>query len=387
MSHLDNFAGILLSLNEAALDDALWPAASGRIDEACGMRGNTLVMARGHDQADGEIFFARTCRYGARHEDWEQTYFNDYYPQDERVPRVTRLPDSRLVPVTDLYTEQERKTSATYNMSLPQGGYQKGLNVRLDGPEGASIYWALGDPSARGGWGSRQMEMIESLLPHMRHFLAVRHALGGARALGTSLSALLECTRIGLIHLDRLGRVIETNDRAGPVLRGGRGLFERGGFLHARVPGDDARLQELVADALPTYGLPAMGGSMMVLRPPSRSRQIVHVLPVGDSLNDFGIGRVAVLVVVVEPGDPPRLDAELVASALGLTKTESQVAVALAMGKTTSDIAKDKGQNISTARFHVKGIHAKLGLSRQTDLVRLVLSLDNASAFGRGQME
>ena len=71
MSDDDRFAGILSSPHEAALDDALWPAASGRIDQACGMRGSTLVMARGHSQADIEIFSARTCHHGERDEDWE----------------------------------------------------------------------------------------------------------------------------------------------------------------------------------------------------------------------------------------------------------------------------------------------------------------------------
>ena len=377
MSHPDKFAGILSSLHGAALDDSLWPAASGRIDEACGLRGNTLVMARGHSQVDAEIFFARICHHGERNEDWERTYFDDYYPLDERVPRVTMLPDSRLVRVADLYTDQERKTSATYNKSLPLAGYQKGLNVRLDGPEGSSIYWALADSTRRGGWGGRQTKVIESLLPHLRHFLWIRHALGGAQALNTSLSRLLDNTRLGVILLDRRGRIIETNDRARSLLRGGHGLFDREGFLHARMPADDRCLEELMADALPTLGRQATGGSMTVLRWPFRSRQAVHVLPAGGVQQDFGIGRVAVLVAVVEPGSPVQLDAGLVASALCLTKTESQVALALAMGKTVSDVAKERGQKVSTTRFHVKKIHGKLGISRQTDLIRLVLSLSD----------
>ena len=59
MNQRYRYGDVLSSLDEAALDDALWPAASARIDDACGMRGSTLVMARGHSQADGEILFAR----------------------------------------------------------------------------------------------------------------------------------------------------------------------------------------------------------------------------------------------------------------------------------------------------------------------------------------
>ena len=378
MSHQDEFASVLSFLHEAALDDALWPAASARIDEACGMRGSTLVMARGHSQADGEIFFARTWHRGERNEDWEQTYFNDYYPLDERVPRVPRLPDSRLVPVSDLYSEAERKTSVTYNQSLPAAGYQKGLNVRLDGPEGAGIYWALADSTSREGWGSRQIKVIESVLPHLRHFLRVRHALGGSQVLNTSLSALLGDARVGVVQLDRDGRIVETNDRARGVLGRGHGLFDQDGYLHASLPGDDARLQGLVRDALPRFGSQASGGSMTALRWHARWRQAVHVLPVGDRARDFGIGRVSVLVLVVEPGSPAQPDAELVAEALGLTEMESRAAAALAMGKTVRDIAREWGRAPSTVRCHVKRIHGKLGLSRQADLVRLVLSLGDA---------
>ena len=380
MNQGEMFERVLASIHGAALDGALWPVASGHIDEACGMRGNTVVVARGHSQRDGEILFARTCHHGERHEDWEQTYFEDYYPLDERVPRVTGLPDSRLVHVADLFSEQERKTSATYNESLPVAGYQNGLNVRLNGPEGSSIFWALADSTKRGGWGSRQIAMIESLLPHLRHFIFVHHALGGSYALNNSLSRLLDNTRLGVIQLDRRGCVIGANDRARSLLREGYGLFVQDGFLGARAPADDRHLQGLLAAALPRFGLQATGGSMTVFRWPLGTQQEVRVLPVGDDQRDFGMGRVTVLVLVTEPGRPPQLDPKLVASALGLTKTESQVAVALAMGQTPSDIAKRRGRKVTTVRFHVKQTYAKLGLSRQADLIRLVLSLGDAQA-------
>ncbi|MDE0206917.1 MAG: helix-turn-helix transcriptional regulator [Candidatus Tectomicrobia bacterium] len=375
MDHHDRFIGVLSSIHEATLDDGLWPAASGRIDEACGLRGNALVMVAGDSQEDADIIFANICRRGERRRAWERSYFDDYYPQDERVPRLAGLPDSLLTPIADLYTREERKSSATYNVALRAGGYQNGLNVRLDGPEGASVYWALADPIRRGGWASQQIAMIESLLPHVRHFLRVRHALVGAQALNASLLQLLDNTRLAIIQLDRGGRFISANDRARFLLRLGRGLFEQDGFLRARMPADDTRLQQLVANALPRSGPPASGGAMTVTRSPLPSRQVVHVLPVSDRQRDFGTGRVAALVLVVEPGSAARLDAETVAAALGLTETESQVAVALAMGKTVSDVAKERGTTIGTGRFHVKRIHAKLGLSRGTDLVRLVLSL------------
>ena len=84
--------------------------------------------------------------------------------------------------------------------------------------------------------------MVRGLLPHIRQFVRVRRALIKAEARGASVTALLDNTRGGVIHLDRRGRIVEANDRARAILRQGDSLSDRGGVLSARVPADRARL-------------------------------------------------------------------------------------------------------------------------------------------------
>ena len=60
------------------------------------------------------------------------------------------------------------------------------------------------------------------------------------------------------------------------------------------------------------------------------------------------------------------------------TEMESRVAVLLAEGMSVREIAEAMGRRESTIRSHVKHMFAKHGLSRQVELVRLVLSLANA---------
>ena len=57
---------------------------------------------------------------------------------------------------------------------------------------------------------------------------------------------------------------------------------------------------------------------------------------------------------------------------------ESRVAVLLAEGMTVRDVAAAMGRAESTIRSHVKHMFAKHGLSRQADLVRLVLAVGGA---------
>ena len=374
MSEQTVFDRILVSLHEAMLDDAHWPSTAALIDEACGATGNELVVAEGIGD-DVDILLAWFYYGGQRREDLEREYFEVYHSQDERLPRLRQLPDSRVVHVTDLYTEEELRTSPTYNEMLRRAGTQNALNVRMDGPYGSRIIWAIADPIEADGWAPDQIEMVERLLPHIRQFFRIRQTLVSAEALGTSLAGLLDNTRIGVIHLDRRGRIVEANDRARGFLRQGDGLLDRDGFLRARLPATDADLQRLLAGALPTFGGGDLSGSIAVRHSPGRLRLALHVNPVGNRQAEFSAHRVAALALIVEPGSQPRIDPDLVASILGLTPAESQVAVSLAEGRTIRDIAAATRRQESTIRWFMKQVYNKLGISRQADLVRLVLSL------------
>ena len=331
MSRQDLFERVLGSLDAAALDDARWPAASGLIDEFFGAKGNMLVTGDGATQEDVDIFFARFCFRGERHAELEREYFGVWHAFDERLPRIRGLPDGRLAPVPSLFGEGEMKTSALYNELMPRTDTRDSLSVRLDGPDGSRIVWTIADPVGGDGWSSTQVETIEGLLPHLRQFVRVRQALVDARALGSSMAELLDSARMGVVQLDRRGRVVAANDSARALLREGDGLFDRGGILRAALPGEDAALQRLVAQALPFPGGAGAGGSMLVSRAATLSRLVLHVSPVQDVGGEPGQARIGALVLALDPARRWDIDPELVAELLGLTRAESQIAVLLAL--------------------------------------------------------
>lgn len=379
MSQQDKFERTLASLHEAMLDDTHWPVTAALIDEACGSKGNELVIAEGNGRADAKILFAGLYYRGQRNEELEREYPEIYLAQDERVPRLPRLPDSQVVHVADLYTERELKTSPTYNEALPRASAQNGLNVRLNGPDNTHIVWMLTDPTDSDAWSSGQIEVIEGLLPYIRQFVRVRQALVDAEAVGASAAALLENTQVGVIQLNRGGKIMATNDRALDILKRGEGLVDRGGYLNARIAADNDRLKKLLALAIPTFGGQAAAGSMTVGRSPHLPRLALHVNPVAVGQMDLSARRVAALILVVDPLSQPRIDPDLVAETLGLTLAESQVATALAEGSNVRDIAAATRRKESTVRWFIRQIYEKQGLSRQADLVRLGLSLAEIS--------
>ncbi|MXX11789.1 MAG: helix-turn-helix transcriptional regulator [Nitrospira sp. SB0667_bin_9] len=376
MNQQDKFGAAISSLHEAALGNTSWRETSALIDDLCGMKGTHLVIVDGRSKDEPEWLFDQFYYHGESYEELGREYATVFFPQDERIPRLMRLPDCHIAHVTNLWTAQELKTSPTYHDLLRRTTGRDGLNIRMDGPNGLDILWALADPTESAGWNSRQIKRIECLLPHLRQFVRVRQALANAQALGASLVDLLDNSMVGVIYLDYRGRIVETNDQAYAHLRDDAGLSDQGGFLRAWKPADNAKLKRLLARAIPKFrGNAGLSGSMVVERLCPLSRLMLHIIPVPVHSIDFGIPRISTLVLIVDPGAKLSIDSDLIAATLGLTRAESCVAASLAEGSTIRDIAVATYRAESSVRWHIKQIHAKLGISKQADLVRIVYSM------------
>ena len=371
------FERIVDSLNEAMLDDARWPETSALIDEAFGAKGNVLTFGEGTSKGNVEIYFMKCYYRGEDRSAWQRDYFRDYYADDEHLPRMRALPDSEIIPVANLFSEKELKTSRMYNEALVRFHGQRGLSMRLDGPLGSRIVWGIADPTHASGWSSAQIDMIAHVLPHLRQYVCVRTAFIEAKALNTSLTELLDNTGLGVIQLSRSGRIVGANDRGQELLRQNDGLSDRDGELSAAFPKDNDKLQKLLAQALPSLHEQGTSGSMIVKRLSLLPHYAVHVKPVTKRERDHQSRHVATLVLVADPTNRATIDRSLVQAVLGLTPTETEIAVLLTEGRTAPQIAAATGRGYSTVRTHLRHIFGKLGVSRQIEVAQLVLALSS----------
>ena len=78
---------------------------------------------------------------------------------------------------------------------------------------------------------------------------------------------------------------------------------------------------------------------------------------------------------MTDPTDRPQSRAATLRALFRLTPAEARVADLLLEGREMQEVANGLGLTLETTRFHTKRVLSKTGTRRQTELMRLMLSL------------
>ena len=280
------------------------------------------------------------------------------------------MPEGGVRHVNSFYDDRERRSSDTYNGFLVPTGGTNMVTTRAAGPPGLHVFWSFVRPGGPGDWSTAEKDGLAWLLPHLGHLVGVRQALAEAQVRGARNSAqLVDAEGLGVLLLDRHGRVTETNDQARAMLLAGDAVADREGYLVAKQPNDCAALFRTLQAALPRDGQMALGGTVAVQRD-SGPPLLVHVSPATGS-PDVPLANTAVLVVLEDLGSDVPADERRLGEVFGLMRAEQRVAAALVAGGTAPTIAAEICRSEATVRWHIQRMKAKFNCRRLSDLVRL----------------
>ncbi|AOF81300.1 bacterial regulatory s, luxR family protein [Methyloversatilis sp. RAC08] len=110
---------------------------------------------------------------------------------------------------------------------------------------------------------------------------------------------------------------------------------------------------------------------------PERSRvfgMMLNSLSPERTIGAFGFNPSLLAVAHMSQGESEP-DPSVVASALGHTRAEARIAIAITLGLSVEQIAEQRCKAVSTVRSQVKSMLAKMGCTRQSEVVSRVLSL------------
>jgi len=373
---LDELSHLIGLVYEGPLEAVPWRASLQALRERLQANHVTLILRSSTRQDPGLYINA-----GNATTEGYVSYATHYYTLDP----FAGLPAERVVTVHELLGEARWRESALYREFLSQHDIFHIMGADVRTPDGGECRLRVCRPSGASPFSEHDKAFCRQLLPHLKRAVTLHAHLDRSESERELYASAVERLMICTIILDGQGRVLQTNQAADGLLREGDGLRVRGGLLEAAYPTEQRELQSLVKGALfmRIRSDPAIVEAMAVTRPSGRSSLGVVVRGVPASEWSEGRRRPAVVVFVRDPQSRPQAPLDVVQQMLGLTRAEAVLALQLADGLSLDEAAQALAIQRNTARAHLRAIFSKAGVTRQSELVRILLNSVAVLAHGQ----
>lgn len=263
--------------------------------------------------------------------------------------------------------------SEYYNEFLRRIGIFHGLGAVLAPEPGSLGFLASFRPAAEGEFDADTLQQVTRLLPHVQRALQLHRRAGHLEWKTAATLASVDRLGVAFVAVDASGQVLVAN-RLAERLLDGHALGVTQGRIRATTPGLTARLRQAIASAASRdLDTRSAGAVVSVPRPDgSPLTVLVSPLPVDHAIDRFGLTPAVALFITDPDAAAPDAVAWLQA-AYQLTVTESRLLMQLVGGQSLQHAAERCGMSINTARWHMKHVTSKMGVSRQAQAVALAL--------------
>lgn len=227
------------------------------------------------------------------------------------------------------------------------------------------------------------LRLLELLIPHLRIALEIRRTLGAAQQRTTSAEAMADANATATFLLTAQGRVAHANASAHSLLRNGGGLM----LLNERLSPSDGASRAAWADLLrnaaaPSYSLADTQPhhALALPRPGGKAPLQLLAMPLPEAQRNST--RADLLLLATNPDSPVHFPDAVLRALYGLTQAETEIANGLLMGYSAEEIACLRRVSVGTVRQQIKTMMSKTGSSRQSEMIRLFMTLPQPPQFG-----
>lgn len=271
------------------------------------------------------------------------------------IPKILR---------SEAWLEENRLRKTDYfNEFLSPIGADQSIIVRLGLHGNVVTTINIARPDRWGRIEDWEIDAIARYQPHLVRATNAAFRLQLSQNALDQLDATLQHCGQALFFIDTRSRIRQFSAVAENLLSAGQSLRLEDGMLRAMTPEADRLLQAIIADP--------MGGTMSL---PDSAGTVTHVLsvsPMGPrSVAMFSVEPLRLVSITASsPTALPTLEERF-----GLTPAEARIVKGLLGGLALKDLAGRQAVSLSTVRVQLAASFSKIGVHRQSDLVRLLLS-------------
>lgn len=356
---------LIAQVYEGPLEQDAWQTLLQLLRQELNAQVATLILKPNRSDANGVMH-----NVGGKSEHID-SYHQHYFAQDPFVG----LPHGEVVCLHEFVDAKALRNSNFYRLSLAPSGIEDilGADLRIEGELDARL--RIAREQQQGYFSEQDKALIKALLPHLLRAIRIHariHCIESERALYAGAISQLA---LASIILDQHAKVLSTNAKAQALLDGQSGISVSNKAL---ILADKKEQQALKAAIERVINADVCSAGLVEVLSITGSKQgadlglIVRAVP----QTPWAKGRLVPTVAVFISDPEAQNDApeQALQQLFGFTPTEARFALLLAKGNTLDEAATTMGVSRNTARTHLRSMFAKTGVSRQTLLVRLILT-------------
>lgn len=223
---------------------------------------------------------------------------------------------------------------------------------------------------------AEETALLDIVVEQVRRGVALSQRISANEIERALYSSVMNKLSVGVVVLDLAGHVMNCSTKAEETLSARDGLQIQAGRLRATNASEDRELQAAIKAAI----LAATGGAApaargLALTKLSGNRTLgVIVQPAPDVKPARNGAAPTIAIYIRDPEANADVESDLVRQLFDLTPAEAAVARRLTAGLSLEDAATSLDISRNTARAHLRSIFSKSGITRQTELVRMLLN-------------
>lgn len=304
--------------------------------------------------------------------DWEvSAYREQFFELDPFV----NLPLDKIIALEDLLTDAELMASDYYLHYLEPIGLFRILGVDTGEPGGMLARLRFSRRRDEPKFGDQEKQLLAQLTPHLREALHIFAKLNHVASERDIYAGAVNQLSVATVILDDKARVLNTNAVAAVLLKDSQGLGLKGQYLHVQGHDTNKALHAALASVINAQhaGETSVVRALRVPRPGGRPPLGLVIRPAPASEWRDGQSGPCVTVFISDPDLQGSASQQILGELFGLSPAEANVAILLSRGLSLAEVSEAQHISPHTARAQLKSIFAKTGVSRQAELVRMVI--------------
>jgi len=304
---------------------------------------------------------------------WELEYDNYYHSINIILRRLSPfLTPGRVLSSADHFADKEILSSEYYQDFLRRRDVFYLIGGVVSATPTSNALLTLVRSRKRRPWNSTEKDFISRLMPHLQR---ASRLSGNFARFRQERDGILNRLPMGIIVLNESRKIEFLNCAAEAILRKKDGLCCVADCICAVDPIQSSHLQAMISGAKLTASRKAMsgGGSLSITRSSGRPLSLL-VAPLMPNAATPLVPVPRVAVFITDPDVTRSSNLERLTAMFTLTPAESRMADQLLQGKSVGDAAEELTITSETARTHLKRIFGKTDTSRQSELMRLLVS-------------